>query len=175
MPDADPHATPVGTYEDALQLVGVPSPVMEALFSVSPVRIAQFCMVIEDANPDHWDQAGSAERWGKAISPPAMLQSWLQPLPWHPDKPTRLESCAMTLPLPGSSLINVSTDTVYHRPIHVSDRLSFTDRVTALSEAKTTRLGTGHFVTTVADFVDQDGAPVATCTNIMFRFTPAEA
>lgn len=78
----------------------------------------------------------------------------------------------MKLPLPGTTIINVSTDTVYHRPIYVGETLNFWDVATEISEEKETRLGVGHFVTTVATYQNEAGDKVATSTNVQFRFTP---
>jgi acyl dehydratase len=66
----------------------------------------------------------------------------------------------------------VSTETLYHRPAYVGETLNFWDVATEISEEKTTRLGVGHFVTTVATYQNEAGEKVATCTNVQFRFTP---
>ena len=86
-----------------------------------------------------------------------------------------LESMVMDLPLPGTTLINVSTDIVYHRPIYQGETLSFWDEAVEISDEKETRLGVGCFVTTVGHFQNQNGEPVATATNVQFRFTPRSA
>jgi hypothetical protein len=54
----------------------------------------------------------------------------------------------------------------------VGETLNFWDVATEISAEKTTRLGTGHFVTTVATYQNEAGETVATCTNVQFRFTP---
>lgn len=170
----DRTAPAQGTYEEAKALLGKRSPVNFGSHPVSDARIAQYCALIEDANPSYWDAALSARLWGRPVAPPAMLQSWTMPLPWLPDRKVELDFMLMKLPLPGSTIINVSTETVYHRPIYVGDTLSFWDVATDISEEKETRLGVGHFVTTVATYQDQAGEKVATSTNVQFRFTPRE-
>lgn len=48
-------------------------------------------------------------------------------------------------------------------------------RLVQISEEKDTRLGIGHFLTTEAEFLDQDGARVAVQTNQLFRYRTHEA
>jgi acyl dehydratase len=161
-----------GTYEEAKALVGKRSPVNFGSHPVSEARIAQYCALIEDANPSYWDPALSAQIWSRPVAPPAMLQTWTMPLPWLPGREVELDFMLLNLPLPGTTIINVSTEAVYHRPVYVGETLNFWDVATEISEEKTTRLGTGHFVTTVATYQNEAGEKVATCTNVQFRFTP---
>ncbi|WP_175425618.1 FAS1-like dehydratase domain-containing protein [Trinickia violacea] len=164
-----------GTYEQGKAMLGQRSPVNFGTHPVSEVRIAQFCTVIEDGNLSYWNAAASARLWGRPVAPPAMLQSWTLPLPWLPDREVGPDFMLMKLPLPGSSIINVSTETVYHRPVYIGETLNFWDVATELSEQKETRLGIGHFVTTVATYQSEAGETVATCTNVQFRFEPRSA
>jgi acyl dehydratase len=168
----DRTAPTQGTYEEAKALIGKRSPVNFGTHPVSEARIAQYCALIEDANPSYWDAALSAQLWGRPVAPPAMLQSWTMPLPWLPGREVELDFMLLKLPLPGTTIINVSTETLYHRPAYVGETLNFWDVATEISEEKTTRLGVGHFVTTVATYQNEAGEKVATCTNVQFRFTP---
>jgi len=161
-----------GSYEDGRKLLGVRSPVNFGPLPVDASRIAAFCAMIEDGNPSYWDAQSSAKHWGRPIAPPGMIQVWTMPLPWTPTGAAELDFMLLKLPLPGSSLINVSTEIVYHRPVYVGETLNFWDEATQISELKETRLGTGHFVTTVAHFQNESGESVATVTNIQFRFEP---
>lgn len=171
-PKPDRTAPTQGTYEQAKALLGKRSPVNFGTHPVSEVRIAQFCTLIEDGNASYWDPAQSARIWGRPVAPPAMLQTWTMPLPWLPDRKVELDFMLMKLPLPGTTIINVSTETIYHRPIYVGETLNFWDVATEISERKETRLGVGHFVTTVASYQNEAGEQVATSTNVQFRFTP---
>ena len=51
--------------------------------------------------------------------------------------------------------------------------LSVVEEVVSVSPEKKTRLGTGHFIETLETYYRGDGTVVATCTNTLFRFTPA--
>jgi acyl dehydratase len=164
-----------GTYEEGVAQLGRRSPMNFGTHPVSEVRIAQYCALIEDANPSYWDSAASARIWGRPVAPPAMVQSFTMPLPWIPDRQVELDSMIIKLPLPGSTIINVSTEIVYYRPIYVGETLNYWDMATEISEEKETRLGVGHFITTVGHVQNEVGDDVATITNVQFRFEPRSA
>jgi uncharacterized protein len=48
--------------------------------------------------------------------------------------------------------------------------VTYYDEVVDISPERTTRLGTGHFITTVFHYEDEAGEPIASITNVMFRF-----
>jgi acyl dehydratase len=171
-PTRDRTAPTTGSLEDGMAMLGRRSPVNFGSHPVAEVRVAQYCALIEDPNPSYWNAAASAKQWGRPVAPPAMLQTFTMPLPWLPDREVELDFMLMKLPMPGNTIINVSTDIVYHRPIYVGETLNFWDVATDISEKKETRLGVGHFVTTVATYQNEAGEKVATATNVQFRFTP---
>lgn len=109
-------------YADALSYV-VTGPAEEAAvwvgrevtsrspFAVNEAQIAYFCALIEDADENYWDTEAATTRYGARISPPGMLMVWAFPLPWNPRrKPEHAPVLALEVPLPGTTLINVSTD-----------------------------------------------------------------
>jgi len=169
---ADRYAPARGSYEEGKALLGVRSGTNFGAYPATDVRAAQYCALIEDGNPSYWDAAESARIWGRPVAPPAMLQGLTMPLPWSPRGETELDFMLMNLPLPGETLINVSTDIVYHRPIYLGETINFWDEAVDISEEKDTRLGLGCFVTTVAHYQNEQGEAVATATNVQFRFTP---
>ena len=164
-----PHFT-MGTYEEGLRMIGARSEVRFADVEVNWPMITQYCGVIEDANALYWDLDLATARFGGMVSPPAMLQVWMMRAQWKPGGVTPAPSLADSIPLPGDTLINVGTEVEYLRPIRTGDRLNVVDEVTAISPEKTTRLGTGHFVTTVATYRNQRGEVVARNTNQLFRY-----
>jgi len=165
----------VGTYEDALALVGQLQRVSVAAGPVNASMIKFFASAAEDANPGYWDQDFAEHAWGGLISPPAMLVHWLLPPPWSPGEPSggylAPQILMSEVPLPGDSLVNISVDYEYKRPVRVGDVLHMVEQLVDISAAKTTRIGTGHFITTTATFLAQGDEVVATQTNVLFRFT----
>jgi hypothetical protein len=164
---------PVGTYEDALAMVGFEQEIRYSEVPASQSLIAYFCALLEDPNPSYWD-AGEAERlWGSLVAPPAMMHVWLMPLPWRPQGADTRFALAMTVPLPGSDLINVGVDCTYERHVRVGDELSVIERLDSVGPEKTTRLGTGHFIVTTATYRNGAGDLIGTLENTLFRYEPA--
>lgn len=172
-------ALPVGSFEDAQALVGRLQRVSVAPGPVNASMIKFFASAAEDANPGYWDEEFAAEAWGGLISPPSMLVHWILPPPWSPGEPTGGRLAAPILmtevPLPGDSLINISVDYTYRRSVRVGDELRMVEELVDVSEQKTTRIGTGHFVTTATTFLVQDDEVVATQTNVLFRYSTGSA
>jgi acyl dehydratase len=169
-----PQEFVIGSYADAKAQVGRIRQVLVSAGPVNEAMIRYFASASEDANPSFWDDAFAAEQWGGAISPPAMLVHWVLPPPWSPGEPSGGQLAPPVLmtrvPLPGDTLINVSVDYTYHRPVLVQERLHAVEELVDVSEEKTTRLGVGHFVTTAATFFVSGDEVVATQTNVAYRF-----
>jgi acyl dehydratase len=164
-----------GTFEEARALVGCMTLTSMSSGPVNEAMIKYFASSVEDGNPSYWDPEFAHEAWGGVVSPPAMLAHWVLPPPWSPGEPSGgylAPPLLMTsVPLPGDTVINVSVDYAYLRPILVGDRLHMVEKLEDVSPARTTRLGTGHFVTTSAVYMTQDDEIVATQTNVLFRYS----
>lgn len=162
-----------GAYEDALRMVGMRAKPRFAGTAVSGARIQHFAAMVRDPNPAYWDPEFAQRVWGGLVAPPALLTGLLMPPPWEPigERPTA--SIAIRVPLPGIAIINASNDAEFPVPILEGDRLSVVEELTSVSPLKTTRLGAGHFVETLETYYRDDGTPVATIRNTLFRYTPA--
>ena len=159
-----------GSGEVAKAWVGHES-VREAPYPVNAAQIAYYCSAIEDANENYWDPIAAGQRHGAIISPPGMLIVWSFPLPWTPNgRPDHSPFLGLEVPLPGRTLINVGTDARFHAVMMVGDRLTYRERVTAVSDEKRTALGVGHFVTTVTEVTNQNAEHVATHENVLYRY-----
>jgi len=161
-----------GSYADAKRMEGFEQEVRHAEVPVSEAMIAFFCSLIEDGNPSYWDPAFAEKWWGALVAPPAMVNVWLMPLPWRPQGADLRPSIALSVPLPGSVLINVAIDVEYERHVRLGDRLSSIERVDRVGPEKRTRLGVGHFIDSSARIHNQDGHLIATHKNTLFRYEP---
>ncbi len=100
-----------------------------------------------------------------------MLYTWGRPLVWpEVQRETaidglQLDGCTMT--------IAVNAVQEYFVPIRYGDQLTMTNKLASVSDEKTTRLGTGHFVTTVETLRNQHGQVVGTHTFTLFTYRPA--
>ncbi|MEA2023642.1 MAG: MaoC family dehydratase N-terminal domain-containing protein [Actinomycetota bacterium] len=149
--------------------------VREAPYPVNEAQIAYYCSATEDANENYWDPVAAERRHGAIISPPGMLIVWSFPLPWTPSgRPDHSPFLGLEVPLPGRTLINVGTDTTFHAVMRVGERLTYRERVTAVSDEKRTALGVGHFVTTVTEVTNQNDRHVATHENVLYRYDAIE-
>lgn len=166
----EPFPLRYGSYEDALALLNKPGEPIVADFSVTWEMIKLYCSLVEDGNASHWDKYYAEKQWGGIVAPPGMLLTWCMPLQWHPEKVPEHFMMAVKVPLPGKTLINVATNTEFHRHLLVGDRVTAQDKLVALSEKKETRLGVGHFLSTEAEFRNQKGELVAVQTNNLFRY-----
>jgi len=161
---------PVGTYEEALKMIGTTTPVRTSSGAVNHAMIKLFCCTSEDANPSYWDEEAP-------ISPPSMLIHWLLPPPWEPARPTdgrtAPEVLRTSVPLPGTAMVNVSVDHEYIRNVRVGERLSMVEELVAVSPEKQSHLGPGHYLTTKTTFFVGEET-VAIETGVLFRFIPRD-
>lgn len=164
-----------GSFQDALQMVGVRTEPRFVGTAVSAARIQHFAAMVRDGNPSYWDEEFARSVWGGLVAPPALLMGLMIPPPWLPTGAPRVASISIRVPLPGTTFINASNEAEFLTPILEGDRLSVIEEVVSVSSEKKTRLGLGHFVETCDSFHRDDGALVATNRNTLFRFTPAQS
>jgi len=165
-------ALPIGTYEDAVAMIGIQQQIQFGEVPVSLAMIKVFAAAVEDRNPAYWDDDEARRLWGGFVAPPGMLHGWVMPLLWRPEGRDERTALAARVPLPGTSLINVSTDVEYFRHVRPGDTVNAVEMLTAVSEKKSTRLGVGHFVTTLAVYRTGTGARIADYRNGLYRYTP---
>ena len=160
-----------GTYDEARAWIGRTTGKISCEADVNWSQVKSFCAMVRDGNPSYWDEGWATRTHGSLLAPPATLMVWSMPLPWRPgNQPARGPIYAAEVPLPGDTLINVSTDTQFHLPIRVGDRLFVEDEVISVSPQKRTGLGMGHFVTTRATYWNQRDEKIATHENVLLRF-----
>jgi acyl dehydratase len=162
----------IGSFEEGCRWIGKESEPWIAEFAVNEAMIQYYCSAVEDSNPSYWDREFAQAQWGGIVAPPSMLMSWSLPLQWRPVGQRDFVFLAFAVPLPGGSPVNSSTETEFFQPMRVGDLVTYRDRLVAISDEKATRLGTGHFVTTVGECRNQHGELLARNTNVLFRFVP---
>lgn len=160
-----------GSYEEARAWIGRKSGAQLCEDAVNWPAIKYYCSLVRDGSPAYWDQPWADAHCGGLLAPPGMLFVWSMALGWRPgqtEPPATL--LATQVPLPGATLINVSTDSEFLRPVRVGDHLSFEEELIDVTPEKRTSLGRGHFVTTRFTYRNQHGEIVATHTNVLYRF-----
>ncbi|MGW2885302.1 bifunctional MaoC family dehydratase N-terminal/OB-fold nucleic acid binding domain-containing protein [Streptomyces griseoruber] len=115
---------------------------------VNAPMIRHWCEAMGDGNP--------AYTGPDAIAPPTMLQAWIMGglggLGGHGGRAPAYEELLAVLDEAGCTAV-VATDCEqeYVRPLRPGDEVAFDTVIESVSERKTTKLGTGHFVTTRTD------------------------
>lgn len=170
----EPFALNYGSYAEAKTFLNGPTLHTVAEFTVNWEAIKIYCSLEEDANASYWDEEYANKQWGGIVAPPGLLLTWAMSLQWHPTKKRSHHFIAVTVPLPGNTLINVATKTEYERHLFLGDRVQVEDRLIDISLEKNTRLGIGHFLTTQARFANQNDELIAIQTNQLFRYNAHE-
>ncbi|MFF3767308.1 Zn-ribbon domain-containing OB-fold protein [Streptomyces sp. NPDC001922] len=99
----------------------------------------------------HWCEAmGDTGAAYPAVAPPAMLQAWtMAGLSGHQGRSTVFDELFALLDDAGfTSIVATDCEQEYLRPLRPGDRIGYDSVIEAVSPRKTTKLGTGHFITT---------------------------
>ena len=133
---------------------------------VNEPMIRHWCEAMGDTNPAY---AGP-----DAIAPPTMLQAWtMGGLSGHSGRTGAHDELFDLLDEAGcTSVVATDCEQEYLRPLRPGDEVTFDAVIEAVSDRKTTKLGTGYFVTTRMDVrVGQD--LVGTHRFRILKYAPA--
>ncbi|MGW7365502.1 bifunctional MaoC family dehydratase N-terminal/OB-fold nucleic acid binding domain-containing protein [Streptomyces sp. NPDC054841] len=135
---------------------------------VNEPMIRHWCEAMGDTNPAY---AGP-----DAIAPPTMLQAWtMGGLSGHSDRSGAYDELSALLDGAGfTSVVATDCEQEYLRPLRPGDRITYDSVIESVSPRKTTKLGTGHFVTTRMD-IHADGELAGTHRFRILKYTPAAA
>lgn len=156
-------------------IIGKESQPRSAPYAVNEAMAHFWCEMVEDPNLIYFDEAYARSTWLKEhIAPPAMLFTWgMQPV-WP--EGDRHESMISRLQFPGcTATLAVNATQEYLLPLRYGDTLTITNQIASIGEEKTTRLGHGHFVTTLDTFRNQRGEVAGTHSFTLFMYAPATA
>ncbi|MEU9713700.1 bifunctional MaoC family dehydratase N-terminal/OB-fold nucleic acid binding domain-containing protein [Streptomyces sp. NPDC047976] len=134
--------------------------------AVNEPMIRHWCEAMGDTNP--------AYTGPDAIAPPTMLQAWtMGGLSGHTDRSSAYDELLELLDGAGcTSVVATDCEQEYLRPLRPGDRVSFDAVIESVSPRKTTKLGTGHFVTTRTD-VRANGELAGTHRFRILKYAPA--
>ncbi|MFI1713510.1 bifunctional MaoC family dehydratase N-terminal/OB-fold nucleic acid binding domain-containing protein [Streptomyces litmocidini] len=154
-------------HERLLAFVGRPA--ATAGTGKDPVNlpmIRHWCEAMGDAHP--------AYRGPDAVAPPTMLQAWtMGGLSGHTDRSSAYEELFALLDGAGcTSVVATDCEQEYLRPLRPGDEIGFDTVIESVSERKTTKLGTGYFVTTRTD-VRAGGELAGTHRFRILKYAPA--
>lgn len=112
---------------------------------VNAPMIRHWCEAMGDTNP--------AYSGPDAVAPPTMLQAWtMSGLVGHTGRTHAYDDLLTLLDEAGfTSVVATDCEQEYLRPLRPGDEITFDAVIESVSEQKTTKLGTGYFVTTRMD------------------------
>ncbi|MGW6400174.1 bifunctional MaoC family dehydratase N-terminal/OB-fold nucleic acid binding domain-containing protein [Streptomyces sp. NPDC055134] len=133
---------------------------------VNAPMIRHWCEAMGDTNP--------AYEGPDPIAPPTMLQAWtMGGLSGHQGRSGAYDELFALLDGAGyTSVVATDCEQEYLRPLRPGDAITFDAVIESVSERKTTKLGTGHFVTTRMD-VRADGELAGTHRFRILKYAPA--
>lgn len=136
--------------------------------------------LVNEAMIRHWCEAmgdtHAAYRGPDAVAPPTMLQAWtMGGLSGHTDRSGAYDELFGLLDGAGfTSVVATDCEQEYLRPLRPGDRITFDAVIESVSERKTTKLGTGYFVTTRMDIRAQD-EPAGTHRFRILKYRPVKS
>lgn len=136
---------------------------------VNAPMIRHWCEAMEDAHPGY--------RGPDAVAPPTMLQAWtMGGLAGHAGRPGRSDTNDELFSLLDgagcTSVVATDCEQEYLRPLRLGDEITFDSMIESVSERKTTKLGTGYFITTRMD-VRAGGELAGTHRFRILKYAPA--
>ncbi len=143
---------------------------------VNRPMIRHWCDAVGDRNPIYLDEdEAAASTHGGLVAPPAMLQVWtMRGLSPEDRKDDALGQVVALLAAAGfGSVVATNCEQEYRRALRPGDILSETVALESVSDEKRTGLGTGHFVTSLSTYEDQDGEVVGTMRFRVLAYRPA--
>ncbi|MFP3989355.1 OB-fold domain-containing protein [Streptomyces sp. E11-3] len=134
---------------------------------VNEPMIRHWCEAMGDAHP--------AYTGPDAVAPPTMLQAWtMGGLAGHTARSAAYDELTALLDGAGyTSVVATDCEQEYLRPLRVGDEITFDAVIESVSEEKTTKLGTGHFVTTRMD-VRTNGELAGTHRFRILKYAPVQ-
>ncbi|MFF7641809.1 OB-fold domain-containing protein [Streptomyces canus] len=130
--------------------------------------IRHWCEALGDVNP--------AYTGPEAIAPPTMLQAWtMGGLSGHTGRAQAYDELLALLDASGcTSVVATDCEQEYLQPLRPGDEITFDTVIESVSGRKTTKLGTGHFVTTRTD-VRVGETLVGTHRFRILKYAPVQA
>jgi len=148
-------------------------------FPVNEQFIRHWCETLEDGNPLYIDEEYARQQGLDGLMmPPLSILPMAQQIRWPwPPKVELLEHILFRLKRILSLPIGIATDCEleFFEPMQVGDRITKSCRLTNFSQWKTTRLGSGHFITWADTYRNQNNEKVAQQRMTVFAYGTDDA
>ena len=165
-----------GVFEELQAMVGQESELQLCKDEVNKAMIRHWCEAMEDGNPVYTDEeVAKQSKYGGIIAPPQMVQAFSTPPLW-PKKEREPDPFAKAVRMMADAgyfgIVATTTTQEYFVPMRPGDHLRFKVKLAAVSPEKTTRIGTGHFVTAEYTYVNQKDEVVCVQSFTVLTFKP---
>ncbi len=140
---------------------------------------------LDDHNPIYLDEAAArASRFGGLVAPPAMLQTWtmgrprLEGIAERGGSSSEMDPASPFVALAKAGLsgtLATNSELEFLRYLRPGDQLSSSSALEAISERKTTGLGSGYFVTWMTSYFAGRDELVGRQRFRIFKFAPGSA
>ena len=145
----------------ALDLIGKEQYEETGEFPVERGYIWTTCASVENGNPLFWDDEVADELTGGPIAPPTMVSVWFRPHHWAPGRTEQALPLQVHFDLKERfglpEAVMTDNTIVFHEPVRPGDVLRTHQVLRSVSEAKTTKLGTGRFWVIDVEYSNQHG------------------
>lgn len=141
--------------------------------------IRHWCEAMGDSNPMYTDaEAARAAGFDDIVAPPTMLMAWTMngyggKKPPGSGEGNALAVLAAMQAAGYPAVVAVNCEQEYERYLQVGDRVHYRATCEAISEEKTTALGTGFFVTELSTFYNQRDEIVGRQRFRVLQYRPA--
>jgi len=163
-------------FEKVKAMVGQEAPASEGVDEVNAAMIRHWCEAMEDGNPLYTDQEfAETNEYGVIIAPPQMVMSFCMTPIWPPQEnvPNPFNHAVEIMADAGYfGVVATTTSYEFFNPMKVGDRISMKVKLADISPEKTTRVGTGHFITAEQIFTNQNNDTVAVQMFTVLTFKP---
>ncbi len=148
--------------------------------AVNAPMIRHWCEAMGDENPIYTDaEAARAAGFADIVAPPTMLMAWTMNGYGGVRAPGSGEGNALAVlsamrEAGYPAVVAVNCEQEYERYLEVGDSVYYRATCEAISEEKTTALGTGFFVTELSTFYNQRDEVVGRQRFRVLQYRPAE-
>lgn len=164
-------------YDELKAMVGEEAGPFPGNDEVNKAMIRHWCEAMEDGNPLYTDEEyAKTTKYGGIIAPPQMVQAYCIPPLWpkRESAPDPLAKAVGKMDEAGYfGVVATTTTHEYFKPIRPGDSISYKIKLVNVSDEKTTRLGTGCFITAEYTYMNQNGEVVCKQPFTVMKFKPA--
>lgn len=178
MTDADTiELAPIPDHVTAL--IGEHQYEIDGGFPVEHGYIWSTCASTENGNPLFWDEAVADSLTAGPTAPPTMLSVWFRPHHWSPGRsepavPLQVHFDLKELLSLPEAIISENTIT-FGVPVRIGDRIRSRQVLKSISDAKTTKLGTGRFWVLEVEYLNQNDEIVGVESYTAFGYRRPDA